>query len=98
MSGLVVAPRDGGPRQFAVVVADRPDLGWLVDLATGTVTAHRRGGEFALVASAHDLVALIRGQENAGSLLRSGRLRYAGPRDEGYEAEHVNMAVSALRA
>jgi hypothetical protein len=88
--------RGPGP-PFALTVDDRPDLRWLVDPAAGAVTAGARGGDFAIVGAARDLLAVVRGDDNAGSLLRSGRLRYAGPQPEGYEVAHVRHALAALR-
>jgi hypothetical protein len=84
--------------RFAVRIDDRPGLGWLIDLADGAVVEGGTDGDFAIVACARDLLAIIVGDENVGTLLRSGRLRYAGPMPEGHEVEHVREAVRALRS
>ena len=61
--------------QWSVAVEDRPDLRWLIDGPAGEVRQSEQAVDQKMIATADDLIALIRGGANVGAMIVAGRLR-----------------------
>jgi len=93
MSELALS-RNGYRRRFALIADDFAQERWIVDPRGGSIRNGDGKVAFAITGSADDLVRMIRGSENAGALLRHGRLRYVR---SGTRQPSFGEASSALR-
>ena len=80
---------------FAVVAEDHHALRWVV--APAELSIHQGDGdvESVLTGTAEDLVLMITGEENLGTLLRAGRVRHVVASDNG---EDPGDALTQIRA
>lgn len=61
---------------FALVAEDHHALRWIIDTEASTI-AHGEGDvDAVLTGTTEDLVLMLTGQENLGTLMRAGRVRY----------------------
>ncbi len=92
---LAREPRTGPV--FAVIAEDDPSLRWVIDPAEGTTGQGDGEVDAAIIGRAVDLVALIRGDANAGALVRAGRVRQlqASRALEGYANPTVLLCAIA---
>lgn len=77
--GESAKPAAGGLGRWALIAGERRDLRWVIDSDTAEVEQGDGEVDFAVVGSAEDLVTMVRGTENPGVLLRTGRIRFVTP-------------------
>jgi protein-tyrosine sulfotransferase len=76
MGAVQIEPHAASHGTFAVVAEDNPDLRWVINPAAGDIRSGDGEVESVLIGATEDLALMIAGKENAGVLLRSGRVRY----------------------
>jgi hypothetical protein len=81
---------------LAVVADDHRPSRWVIDFTAGTITQGDGDVDGVLTGSVEDLTALVCGAENAGALLRSGRVRHVVPTGEERRRTDVPIMVSRV--
>jgi hypothetical protein len=79
--------------RVAVIADDVADARWVLDVRTGDVVRGDGEVELGFTGAARDLVLMLRGQVNAGVLLRSGRIRLLTPPGSVTQAADVAATV-----
>jgi hypothetical protein len=99
MDHLVVSAPDwvDDIETFAVIADDAPTLRWIIEPGRATVRRGDGDVDFILTGATRDLVALLAGGENVGTMLRCGRVRCVAADGPG-DAVEVGRAVRAMTA
>lgn len=83
-------------RPFAVIAEDHRTLRWIIDPATGAISAGDGEVDAVLTGAARDLVLMLAAEENVGVLLRSGRIRHVLAEPDQPEGQDLMHEVHGL--
>ncbi|HLW95802.1 MAG TPA: sulfotransferase [Solirubrobacteraceae bacterium] len=82
--------------RVAIVADDDPQLRWTIDPRAGIIRQGDGEVDLVLTGTSEDLARLIRGDENPGVLLRSGRIRSVTAEKEHEPLIHSPRMISSL--